>query len=125
MHRYRILPNKNLILATSRLPNGAADLYASAFSSQNAITPKTKKMKESVEKLRDVVKEINSLAKQGTGEESAGGGLFGFGAKKPSEAELKQKIKQLYVVGGNAWNEYVLAANDNLAIQFNRFEYVK
>lgn len=103
----------------------AADLYASAFSSQNSISPKTKKMKESVEKLRDTVKEMNSLAKQGTGEESAGGGFFGIGAKKPSEAELKQKIKQLYVVGGNAWNEYVLAANDNLALQFDRFEYVK
>jgi len=82
-------------------------------------------MKESVEKVREAVKEMNLLAKQGTGEASGGGGLFGFGAKKPSEAELKQKIKQLYVVGGNAWNEYVAVANENLALQFDRFEFVK
>ena len=82
-------------------------------------------MKDSIEKVREAVKEMNLLAKQGTGEVSAGGGLFGLGGKKPSEAELKQKIKQLYVVGGNAWNEYVLAANENLALQFDRFEFVK
>ena len=82
-------------------------------------------MKESVEKLRGIVKDMQSVAKQGLGEETAGGGFFGFGAKKPSDAELRQKIKELYVAGGNAWNEYVFAANENLALQFDRFDYVK
>ena len=79
---------------------------------------KTKKMKEAVSKVRDVVNQMQSVAKQGLGEESAGGGFFGIGAKKPSDAELKHKIKQLYVEGGNAWNEYVFAANEDLALQF-------
>lgn len=95
-----------------------ADLYASAFSSQNIITPKTKKMKDAVEKVRGTVKEMQSVAHQALGEESSGGGFFVLGAKKPSEAELKKKIKELYAAGDNAWNEYVLAANDELALQF-------
>ena len=82
-------------------------------------------MKEAVEKVRVVVNEMQSVAKQGLGEETAGGGFFGFGAKKVSEGELKQKIKELYVVGGNAWNEYVYAANEDLALQFDRFEFIK
>jgi hypothetical protein len=101
-----------------------ADLYASAFSSQNSLSPKTKKMKGAVEKLRETTKEMQAVARQGLGEDS-GGGFFGFGAKKPSEAELKKKIRELYVEGGNAYNEYVLAANDELALKFDRFEYVK
>ena len=109
----------------SCLTASTADLYASAFSTQNSISPKTKKMKEAVEKLREVVKEMNVVAKQGLGEESSGGGFFGFGAKKASEAELKQKIRELYVAGGNAWNEFVFAANEDLALQFGRLEYVK
>ena len=103
----------------------AADLYASAFSSQNSISPKTKKMKASVDKLREIVGQMQSVSKQALGEETGGGGFFGFGAKKPSETELKQKMKELYVQGGNAWNEYVFAANDSLALQFDRFEYIK
>ena len=82
-------------------------------------------MKESVEKLREVVKDMQSVAKQALGEESGGGGFFGFGTKKPSEGELRQKIKELYVAGGNAWNEYIFTANDSLALQYDRFEYVK
>jgi hypothetical protein len=101
-----------------------ADLYASGFSSQNSFSPKTKKMKGAVEKLRGVTKDMLDVARQGLGEGS-GGGFFGLGAKKPSEAELKKKIRDLYVEGGNAWNEYVLAANDELALKFDRFEYIK
>jgi hypothetical protein len=102
-----------------------ADLYASGFSSQNSFSPKTKKMKGAVEKLRGVTKDMLAVARQGLGEDS-GGGFFGFGgAKKPSEAELKKKIRDLYVEGGNAWNEYVVAANDELALKFDRFEYIK
>ena len=82
-------------------------------------------MKASVEKLREIVNEMQSVSKQALGEETAGGGFFGFGAKKPTEIELKQKMKELYVVGGNTWNEYVYAANDSLALQFDRFEYIK
>ena len=82
-------------------------------------------MRASVDKLREIVNEMQSVAKQGLGEETAGGGFFGFGAKKLSEGELKQKIRELYVAGGNAWNEYVYAANEDLALQFDRFEYVK
>lgn len=82
-------------------------------------------MKEAVEKVRAVVQDMQLTAKQALGEETGGGGLFGFGAKKPSEQELKQKIKQLYVAGGNAWNEYVYAANEDLALQFDRFPYVQ
>lgn len=82
-------------------------------------------MKEAVEKVRVVVQDMQLTAKQALGEETGGGGFFGFGAKKPSEQELKQKIKQLYVAGGNAWNEYVYAANEDLALQFDRFPYVQ
>ena len=102
-----------------------ADLFASAFSRQNAITTKTKKMKEAVEKMRGVVNDMQSVAKQALGEETSGGGLFGFGAKKLSEGEAKQKIRELYVAGGNAWNEYIYYANEDLALQFDRLEYVK
>ena len=82
-------------------------------------------MKEAVEKVRVVVQDMQLTAKKALGEETGGGGFFGFGAKKPSEQELKQKIKQLYVAGGNAWNEYVYAANEDLALQFDRFPYVQ
>lgn len=102
----------------------AADLFAGAFS-DNSISPKTKKMKAAVEKVRVAVSGMQSLARQALGEESAGGGLFGFGAKKPSEAELAKKLREYYVAGGNAWNEYVFAANNDLALQFDRFPFIK
>ncbi|KAL7572317.1 hypothetical protein ACA910_017914 [Epithemia clementina (nom. ined.)] len=103
----------------------AADLFASAFSSQNAITPKTKSMKEAVAKLRTIVAEMEATTKQALGQDG-GGGFFGFGGKKKvNEAELMQKMRALYAEGGNAWNEYIFAANDELALQFDRFDYVK
>jgi hypothetical protein len=100
----------------------AADLLAGSFS-DNSIAPKTKKMQAAVADLREIVKEMQKVSRQALGEEK--GGLFGLGAKKPNEAELSKKMKELYVKGGNAWNEYVLAANDELALQFERFEYIK
>jgi hypothetical protein len=100
----------------------AADLLAGSFS-DNSIAPKTRKMQAAVADLREIVKEMQKVSRQGLGEEK--GGLFGLGAKKPNEAELSKKMKELYVKGGNAWNEYVLAANDELALQFERFEYIK
>jgi hypothetical protein len=102
----------------------AADLFGAAFS-ESSITPKTKKLQKLVAEERDIINEMQSVAKQALGEESTGGGLFGLGAKKPSTPELSKRMKELYVKGGNVWNQYILAANDNLALQFDRFEYVK
>ena len=30
-----------------------------------------------------------------------------------------------HTLSGNAWNEYVMLANEDLALQFDRFEYIK
>lgn len=103
----------------------AADLFAAAFS-ESSVSKKTRTMQAAVEKVRGIVAEMESIAKQGTGEESGGGGLFGLGGgKKASPQELQQKLRELYVLGGNGWNEYVFAANENLALQFDKFEYIK
>jgi hypothetical protein len=101
----------------------AADLYASAFS-ESSISAKTKKMQASVAKLRTVVEEMESICKQGLGQEQSGG-LFGIGAKKVDKNELSKRLRQLYVDGGNAYNEYVLAANTDLALQFDKLPYIK
>jgi hypothetical protein len=102
----------------------AADLFAGAFS-DNSITSKTKTMQAKVEKLREVVQEMQKTARVALGEEKVGGGLFGLSAKKPSDAELAKTMRALYVAGGNIWNEYVYAANDDLALQFDRFDFVR
>ena len=101
----------------------AADLLAGAFS-DNSVSAKTKKMQSKIAKLREIVQEMQKTARLALGEESTGG-LFGFGAKKPSDAELAKRIRELYVAGGNEWNEYILEANDSLALQFDRFDYIK
>lgn len=86
----------------SRLPrahsDSTADLYAAAFS-DNSLSTKTKQMQAAVAKLRIIVADMESTAKQALGEEG-GGGFFGFGAKKVPEAELAKKMRQLYVDGG-------------------------
>jgi hypothetical protein len=102
---------------------GAADLFAGAFS-DNSISPKTKKMQAAVSKMREIIEELQSIAKQGTGEEVVGG-LFGIGGKKANPAELAKSARQLYVAGGNAFNEYVAAANQDLALKFDRLEFIK
>ena len=102
----------------------AADLFAASFS-ENSFSAKTKKMQASVNKLRGILVELQSVAKQATGDEASGGMLFGLGAKKPDKAALSKRAKELYVEGGNTWNEYIMAANDELALKFDRFEYVR
>jgi hypothetical protein len=102
----------------------ACDLYAGSFS-DNSISLKTKSMKEKVEKLRAIVTEMNLISRQALGEEQNGGLLFGIGAKvTPSPAELQKNIRQLYVEGGNIWNEYIFAANDGLPIQLAKLSYL-
>jgi len=101
----------------------AADLYAASFS-DNKISAKTKNMKEKVAEVRSVVEGMNLAARQALGEEKAEGGLFGFGAKKPTEAELAQKVRKLYIEGGNAWNEYIYAANAELPVQLAKLPYL-
>jgi hypothetical protein len=101
----------------------AMDLFASQFS-DNSISPKTKAMKKEVDELRSIVQNMDSLAKQALGEESAGGGFFGLGKKQPSKSEISQKLKELYIAGGTAWNRYVFAANDGLPVTFNKLPYL-
>jgi hypothetical protein len=101
----------------------AADLFAAAFSDRS-ISPKTKKMQDAVVRLREAVKGLQTTARQGLGEETSGG-LFGMGAKKLSPTELAKNAREYYVAGGTAWNEYVYDANDELALQFDRFPYIK
>jgi hypothetical protein len=100
----------------------AADLFAGAFS-DNSVSAKTRKMQAAVERLRDAVQGLQTVARQGLGEET--GGLFGMGGKKLSPTELATNARQYYVAGGTAWNEFVFDANDELALQFDRFPYIK
>ena len=100
----------------------ACDLFASAFS-DNSISPKTKKMKEQVDILRQTVTEMNLVALEALGEVSSGG-FFGIGAKKPTQAESAKKIRQLYIAGGNAWNKYIFTANEELPIQLKKLPYL-
>ena len=101
----------------------AMDLYAGTFS-DSSITQKTKSMKAEVENLRQVVDGMNKAAKIALGEESAGGGLFGIGGKKPSTSELAKEVQALYVKGGNAYNAYIFAANEGLPVQLNKLPYL-
>ena len=101
----------------------ACELYAAAFS-DNSISAKTKKMKEETENLRQVIDGINLAARQALGEEP-GGGFFGFGAKKPSQAELSKRVRQLYVEGGNAYNKFIFAANEELPLSLEKLPYLK
>ena len=50
--------------------------------------------------------------------------MFGLGAKKPSKEELAQKMRQLYVEGGTAYNKYIFAANEELPIQLDKLPYL-
>mmetsp|Transcript_32405 Transcript_32405/g.71157 ORF Transcript_32405/g.71157 Transcript_32405/m.71157 type:complete len:274 (+) Transcript_32405:158-979(+) len=102
----------------------AADLYAAAFS-DNSISPKTKAMKAEVMKMRDAVTGINSAAREALGEgKSGGGGLFGLGGKKASQTDLAKVIRKLYVDGGNAYNAYIYAANEELPLQLKKLPYL-
>jgi hypothetical protein len=102
----------------------AADLFAAAFS-DNSISAKTKKMKDQVAVLRSVVSDMNQAAREGLGEEVSGGGLFGLGAKKTSQAELAKRVRELYGQGGTAWNKYIFEANDELPLSLPKFAFLK
>jgi hypothetical protein len=101
----------------------ALDLFAATFS-DNSVSPKTKAMQKEVAELRSVVEGMKSIARQATGEESGGGGLFGIGKKQPSKSELSNKMKELYIVGGTSWNRYVFAANDGLPVALKKLPYL-
>ncbi len=105
----------------------ACDLFAAAFS-DNSLSSKTKKMRAQVEVLKEVVAGMNLAAREVLGETggSSGGGLFGLGGgKKASPTELAKQVRALYVKGGNAWNQYIFAANDGLAVQYKKLPYLK
>lgn len=102
----------------------AADLYASAFS-DNSISGKTKAMRQHVEALRDVVQKMNIASREALGEDLGGGGMFGLGGKKSSPSELSQQVKELYVLGGNEWNQFIYAANDELPLRFNKLPFLQ
>jgi len=89
----------------------ALDLLAAQFS-DNSISAKTKAMQKDVADIREVVNEMSSISRQMLGEESAGG-MFGMG-KKPSKKELSNRMKELYVKGGTAWNQYAFVANEGI-----------
>ena len=101
----------------------AAELWAASFS-DNSISSKTKKMKEQTEILKEVVDGLNTAAKIALGEEKQGGGFLGFGAKAPSQTELSKQVRELYIKGGNAWNQYVFIANDDLPVQLKKLPYL-
>lgn len=101
----------------------AADLYAAAFS-DNSVSAKTKNMQEKVAVLRDIVKKMNFLAKEALGEEKESGGLFGMGSKKPTEAEIAKSVRTLYVEGGNAYNEFIFAANEGLPVDIGQLPFL-
>jgi hypothetical protein len=101
----------------------ACDLFAAAFS-DNSISAKTKTMKAEVEELRKIVESMAQTARQALGEESGGGLFAGFGAKKPTQAELTLKIRELYAQGGTAYNKYIFAANAELPLQLKKLPYL-
>jgi len=100
----------------------AMDLLASQFS-DNSISPKTKAMRAEVETLREVVQGLNKAARLGSGEDQAKSGLFG-GSKGPSSSELKKQVQELYLKGGNAYNQYIYTCNDGLPIQLNKLPFL-
>lgn len=87
----------------------ALDLLAAQFS-DNSISTKTKAMKKDVDEIRSVVNEMSSICKQALGEESSGG----FFGKKASKKDMSKRMKELYVIGGNAWNRYAFVANEGI-----------
>lgn len=102
---------------------GAADLWASSFS-DNSISLKTKKMKEQSAIILEVIEGMNYAASVALGEVKPSGGFLGFGAKAPSQTELTKEMRELYVKGGNAWNQFIFLSNDDLPVQFKRLNYL-
>lgn len=101
----------------------AMDLFAATFS-ESSISPKTKAMQAEVAKLRETVQGLNKVARVASGEEKSSGGLFGMGGKTPSKGELGKQVQELYLQGGNAYNQYVFLANDGLPVQLNKLPFL-
>lgn len=101
----------------------ACDLWAASFS-DNSISTKTKRMKEQTDILKEVVVGMNSAALVALGEVKVGGGFFGFGSKVPSQLELAQQVRELYIKGGNAWNQFIFISNDELPVQLQKLPYL-
>ena len=101
----------------------ALDLLASQFS-DNSISPKTKKMKADVDEIRSAVVEMSSICSQALGEETSGGGMFGMGKKQASKKELSNRMKELYLKGGNAWNQYAFVANEGIPKTLQQLPYL-
>lgn len=101
----------------------ACDLFAAAFS-DNSVSAKTKKMKSQTEILQEVIDGLALAAAQGLGEATSGG-FFGLGGKAPSKAELSKRTRELYVKGGNAYNQYIFYANEELPLQLKKLPYLK
>uniref|UniRef100_A0A7S4N8B5 Uncharacterized protein n=1 Tax=Odontella aurita TaxID=265563 RepID=A0A7S4N8B5_9STRA len=101
----------------------ACDLFAAGFS-DSSVSPRTKAMKAEVAKMREVVEGMNQAARLALGEEKASGGFLGLGAKQPTQAELAKRVRDLYGVGGNAYNQFIFQANDALPIQLNKMPYL-
>jgi hypothetical protein len=101
----------------------ALDLLAAQFS-DNSVSSKTKAMKKEVDTLRSIVQEMQGISKQALGD-SGGGGIFGMGgSKKQSKAELSQRMKELYIRGGNAYNQYVAIANEGLPTNLKKLPFL-
>jgi hypothetical protein len=83
-------------------------------------------MQAEVEKMRQVIRRIHLTAQIALGEEKTpgSGGFFGFGAKVPSQSELAKEVRELYLLGGNAFNQYAYYANEGLPIQLNKIPYL-
>ena len=87
--------------------------------------PTTKSMKAEAEALRDVVSRMNKAARLALGEEKrGGGGLFDVVGKAPSQSELAKQVQELYLKGGNAYNQYVFLANDGLPVQLAKLPFL-
>ena len=101
----------------------AMDLYAANFS-DNSISPKTKAMQAEVAKLREVVQGLNKAARAASGEEKSSGGMFGMGGKAPGKGELGKQVQELYLKGGNAYNQYIFLSNEGLPVQMTKLPFL-
>jgi hypothetical protein len=101
----------------------AADLFAAAFS-DSSISARTRKMQNEVAILREAVQNINAAAREALGEDT-GGGLFGLGAKKSSQAELAKRVRASYIEGGNAYNRFIFEANSELPLSLAKLPFLK
>ena len=83
-------------------------------------------MQAEVEKMRQVVQGIHMTSLVALGEEKpqGSGGFFGLGAKVPTQSELSKRVRDLYVQGGNAFNQYAFYANEGLPVQLNKIPYL-